>query len=550
MKAKNKIMNFNHKAVRRFALLTTMACALGASSFAQTYCTPTTYYGCMFGDEISNVTLTGLTVTLNNSSACSTNGYGDYTSLAAPDLTWGHTFTGSIATDYFFPSDEDVQAWIDYNDDGTFSSDEVIATINGLVSGGSSFSFTVPMNAKAGLHRMRVRLVPYTTASTIDPCANYFETETEDYTVKIGIANNAGVDSLLVPNSSTVLCSGQQLVKVRVSNLGSNPIDSVKVNWTINGVPQPMKDLVFTPSLDSFVSPNHSTSLSLGMVTLPLQTPVNIKVWTSMPNGVPDGYNGDDTLKVTLNAPIQGITSHITVSGDTPICHNSLVVLNAGTQPQGSLFSWSTGSIVQQTAVHQGGTYTVIVQSPNGCFAYDTITIANGVPAVLNYYGVVANGNNTFTFTPAGAQNIDNFYWDFGDGTKDTLHAPTPVVHQYTQIGTFGTSLTVTNNCGTIVKTKQVFAGGNTGIQDLNGLSAAVNVYPNPASDLLYIGVTKADINLQNVTLIDMMGRKVLTKQLNSNTVEIPLKGLAEGVYQLQVQTNKGMASKRFEILR
>src|SRR5690554_6629683 len=157
------------------------------------YCIPVYSTGCSLGDRISNVTLAGETVTLNNSTGCSPNAYGNYTNLNAPDLEQGGTYFATIATDYSSPSYEEVRVWIDYNDDNIFSPNEEIAAINGLQSGGSTFSFTVPQDAPLGLHRMRVKLEYATNANQIDPCiTNSSWGETEDYMIEVIAAGGGG----------------------------------------------------------------------------------------------------------------------------------------------------------------------------------------------------------------------------------------------------------------------------------------------------------------------------------------------------------------------
>ncbi len=155
-------------------------------SQAQTYCIPIYDYGCSYGDDISNVTLEGESVILNNSTtACSASAYQDYTSLAHPDLAPGNTYTISISTGYSSPSFEDVRAWIDYNNNGIFEATETIANTNGngMDQGTVSYDFTVPAGTPAGDYRLRVRLVY--SSSSIDPCTSEFYGETEDYTVSV-----------------------------------------------------------------------------------------------------------------------------------------------------------------------------------------------------------------------------------------------------------------------------------------------------------------------------------------------------------------------------
>lgn len=155
---------------------------------AQTYCTPLYgSVGCIAGMDISNFTLAGATVTVNNSTLCSTNGYGDYTSLGHPDLIQGQTYSINVSTSYAIPNFCNVRIWIDYNNDGTFSSSEEIATTNGnglALSGSSTFSFSVPFSATTGLRRMRARLV-YAGSTAIDPCTLENFGETEDYQIEV-----------------------------------------------------------------------------------------------------------------------------------------------------------------------------------------------------------------------------------------------------------------------------------------------------------------------------------------------------------------------------
>jgi len=153
------------------------------------YCTPSYADGCEYGDDIDDVTLTGATVTLSNlDTDCPEGGYADYTgdaSLGVPDLIQGVTFNGTVTTSYSYES-EDVRIWIDYNDDGFFDATESVATLEDLSSSSDGdFSIAVPVDAPLGNHRMRVRLVSYTTATLIDPCEFEYGGECHDYIVEV-----------------------------------------------------------------------------------------------------------------------------------------------------------------------------------------------------------------------------------------------------------------------------------------------------------------------------------------------------------------------------
>jgi hypothetical protein len=70
----------------------------------------------------------------------------------------------------------------------------------------------------------------------------------------------------------------------------------------------------------------------------------------------------------------------------------------------------------------------------------------------------------------------------------------------------------------------------------------AVQVFPNPASNWVKIETAEP---IQQLYLIDMMGKLVLAAQ---NVSEIDVSDYANGTYVLQVQTAKGLATKRIQV--
>ncbi|MCX8486222.1 MAG: GEVED domain-containing protein, partial [Crocinitomicaceae bacterium] len=136
-------------------------------------------------EYINTVTLN----TINNTTSCSTGGYGDYTSITtslakgtAYDLTILPGIIGQTAQAY---TDDEVAGWIDFNNNNSFSDPgEQVAYV--LVAAGWSnvFNFTVPTSATLGNVRMRVR-VSYSVDGAIDPCGQSTYGEVEDYLINI-----------------------------------------------------------------------------------------------------------------------------------------------------------------------------------------------------------------------------------------------------------------------------------------------------------------------------------------------------------------------------
>jgi hypothetical protein len=171
--------------------------------FQNCYCTPTYTTGTSFGDLISNVEIVGTTLANNTGFVNGTPSYTYYTGQPnyTATLMPSSSYTLAVSTgEYGF---QGFSAWIDYNDDGIFttSTDPLTnerigftpTTIGtgftpGAINASSTFPITLACNPPAGVHRMRVRCSYFTNGSVINPCINYSYGETEDYDVTIAPA--------------------------------------------------------------------------------------------------------------------------------------------------------------------------------------------------------------------------------------------------------------------------------------------------------------------------------------------------------------------------
>jgi hypothetical protein len=161
------------------------------------YCTDLTS-NCTFADNISNVTLKdGATALINNTTTCSSGGYGDFTTtVATANVVAGTSYNLSFLTAN--TENDAITVWIDFNRDSTFSSTErVFMDPSAYVDGGvaRTGTFTVPTNTDNGDTRMRVRL--NYNAVTTNPCGGLSYGETKDYKITIsGGIVNPGIKSV------------------------------------------------------------------------------------------------------------------------------------------------------------------------------------------------------------------------------------------------------------------------------------------------------------------------------------------------------------------
>lgn len=159
-----------------------------ASVATSSYCQPTYANGTGSGDFIAQVSVA--TTTLNNTTTGAASPF--YTLFPASGSTTGsfnagtlYTITlkgGTFSTCY-------IRGWIDYNNDGIFSSSESIGITGNIGSSATgTFQFTIPTSAFNGSTRLRVRSSDTAPGpGDIESCGatNSGYGETEDYVISI-----------------------------------------------------------------------------------------------------------------------------------------------------------------------------------------------------------------------------------------------------------------------------------------------------------------------------------------------------------------------------
>ncbi|MBL4709528.1 MAG: hypothetical protein JKY48_13925, partial [Flavobacteriales bacterium] len=189
----------------------------------------------------------------------------------------------------------------------------------------------------------------------------------------LGGANDASVLSV---DSPIVFCAGSYPVVATIGNYGINQINSVDINWEVNGVVQPVVN--YTTLLDTLFGLSANTA-QVNLGTVPFIAGNNtVKVYTSNPNGVADTTNLNDTMFVDVRSALE--PSDILVSNATLSSIDVTVVGAAGTidyeyGPTGFILgSGTSGNSASATftisGLTQGTTFDVYVRS--NCGANDT----------------------------------------------------------------------------------------------------------------------------------------------------------------------------------
>lgn len=181
--------------------------------------------------RINNVTLSNI----NNTPAAGCTTYSNYTNLTI-QLEQNKTYPLSITLGTCGGNfNKAAKVYIDWNGNGVFDPDELVATTN-LISGTGIYTtnIIVPSTVVPGnFSLMRVVLTETTDTSVIKSCGSYAKGETEDYRVQfLQTSLDAGVIAIVNPSAGGN-CSGSTPVTITLKNFGSQTITNIPLTVTI-----------------------------------------------------------------------------------------------------------------------------------------------------------------------------------------------------------------------------------------------------------------------------------------------------------------------------
>ena len=221
-------------------------------------------------------------------------------------------------------------------------------------------------------------------------------------------------------------------------------------------------------------------------------------------------------------------TPTITAGGAITFCTGGSVVLTSSAAT-GNI--WSNGATTQSITVSDSGNYSVSVDNGicTSAPSLATTVTANALPlaGITELAGVI-------TAEQAGA----DYQWYDCSGTiiiGANGQTFTPSV-----TGAYKVEITL-GSCAVISDCIDVTVLANTDFTRI----AQFKWYPNPVLDVLNIEYVDA---LSEVTLFDMVGRKVTTQKPNAHATELDMMRLPAGVYFVEVRS--GTISTVFKVIK
>ena len=198
--------------------------------------------------------------------------------------------------------------------------------------------------------------------------------------------NDAGVTAV------STACPGTQTVTATIKNFGTATLNTVTVNWTVNGIAQ-------TPASFSAVSlaPGASVVKNLGLFTFTGGTSYTIVATTSVPNGVTDQNTLNDSYIYTGYASMPA-TVYVGTGAGSPSYTTYSSLFNA---INNSGLSQNLNVLVQNSTTEPST--PIFLNAPNICSGTDTIFIT---PVSATNFMASGTTNTSAIIGFNGASNV------------------------------------------------------------------------------------------------------------------------------------------------
>ena len=139
-----------------------------------------------------------------------------------------------------------------------------------------------------------------------------------------------------------------------------------------------------------------------------------------------------------------------------------------------------------------------------------------------------------------------NYQWLFNGAP--VFPGGTGGTYQPTATGNY--SCVVTNSFGCVDTTNIFTVTSLAGINEAANISDQLNLFPNPATDMISITFSSNGNCSADIRIMNNMGSVVRTQHVTctegGNTFEISVSDLAAGMYYIDFKTEVGFAAKRF----
>lgn len=244
----------------------------------------------------------------------------------------------------------------------------------------------------------------------------------------------------------------------------------------------------------------------------------------------------DSSVKFGFGALPQAIFSASALS----ICQNQSIAFSNKSKFASS-YSWNfgdgSGSDTAYSPSHAftnaGEYYVKLTAFDNGNLTFDSVKITVNANAVADFDWTANEKVVSFTNK---SQNAKSYFWYWGDG-KVGYNTQASFTRTYADTGSFNIKLIVmgAGNCNdTIIKTIRLQAAPTTSISE-SGRAIALNVYPNPADEMVNVVFNVKQHTTAKVILVNSLGQDLVSNELTVNEgvnrITLPVSDIKPGIY-------------------
>jgi hypothetical protein len=357
-----------------------------------------------------------------------------------------------------------------------------------------------PFISAGNAHNLDLSIQSYNWTGTQAPYY-YIETQVVEYGAP-SFTNDVEIEEIISPSKGhdhlrkNPIC-GKPVV--RIKNNGSNTLTSATISYGIVGATSQI--YTWTGNL-----PFTQTTIVELPILADWDSVTNVfQVVVSNPNGVTDQYSANDTMQAIFDK--------------VPTYWAEKFVIELRTNNAATETSWR-------------------VETPDGTVIYsrnptaanttyrDTLTLTDGCYVLR----VNDTGKNGLSYWANSAGSGYIRLRRYGSNLNHTLLRPdfgTSIIHHFRTATPLGIA-------------KQI------GLMDM-----LVEIYPNPANDLIKIEIEQEYSSDVNIEFLDILGRKVksITEyNLKNKIVEINTSEFQNGIYLVKISTDKGSIMKKIVV--
>lgn len=495
---------------------------------------------------------------INNTSGGSEEGYQDYSCVHNATVTNGTSYNVNITTSS--TNFEDVKIFIDYNNDGSFSSnEEVFYSQSSNTHSGTIF---ISPNAVTDTY-LRLRVYADGVGQIGGGCGTSQFSQIEDYGLQI--LQNPNLPQADFSASAQQSCSktisfseqtSGQVTQYRWDFGDGTSSTQVNPTHTYNNPGEYDVTLIATNAIwsdtltkQAFIDIDYgfcdSTNMSTGA-----STTLTTCFGSLFDSGGPTGnYQAGNEAIITLS-PVAATQVSLRFLSFDLLPGDHLRIFD-GADTTGTLLGSFSGNTIPAAIQSSSGSITLKEETTSGNTAVGYHVVWNcltpfSTPIAEFTVDSTESCSGIIQFADQSANSPTSWFWDFGDGNTATDSA---VTHQYLSPGIYDVKLVVNNPSGSDSLTKSEFIEVNddfcsTGIVSLHN-NNAITSYPNPTKGFFYLEHPYPLVP-QKLEVVSITGEhQSVTFHSGETKTTLDLQRLSPGIYVVRYRDETRSFSRR-----